>query len=195
MTSNYTQEDYIKLTNINIFEEITPAVAERVVAQLQYADFWLKQNNVPAEDRIITLQLCSPGGHIAAGLAIYDTMNYVDAKISTVAIGMAASMAAFLLAAGTKGLRKITEHSEVMIHQPLGGASGQASDIEIACKHIVRTRTLINRILSDNTGQPISKIRRDCDRDNIMTAQQAYEYGLVDEIIRPSEKAYAGGKL
>lgn len=188
MTTGYTQEDYIKFTNVNIFEEITPQVAERVVTQLQYADFWLKQNNVPQEDRIITIQLCSPGGSIAAGLAIYDTMNYVDAKIATVGIGMAASMAAFLLAAGTKGLRRITEHSEVMIHQPLGGASGQASDIEIACEHIVRTKNLINRIMSENTGQPLAKIKRDSDRDNIMTAQQAYAYGIVDEIIKSNPK-------
>lgn len=188
MTTGYTQEDYIKFTNVNIFEEITPQVAERVVTQLQYADFWLKQNNVPQEDRIITIQLCSPGGSIAAGLAIYDTMNYVDAKIATVGIGMAASMAAFLLAAGTKGLRRITEHSEVMIHQPLGGASGQASDIEIACEHIVRTKNLINRIMSENTGQSLAKIKRDSDRDNIMTAQQAYAYGIVDEIIKSNPK-------
>lgn len=189
MIANYTQEDYIKFANINIFEEITPQVAERVITQLQYADFWFKQNNVPQEDRIITIQLCSPGGSIAAGLAIYDTMNYVDAKIATVGIGMAASMAAFLLAAGTKGLRRITEHSEVMIHQPLGGTSGQASDIEIACEHIVRTKNLINAIMARNTGQPLSKIKRDSDRDNIMTAQQAFEYGIVDEIIKPSDKS------
>ena len=124
----------------------------------------------------------SPGGSVTAGMAIYDTMNFIKCDVSTICIGMAASMGAFLLSAGTKGKRIALPHSEIMIHQPLGGAQGQASDIKIRAELILRTRDMLNKILSENTGKPIEEIERDTDRDYFMTAQQALEYGIIDKI-------------
>ncbi len=135
------------------------------------------------------MQINSPGGSVSAGLAIYDTMNYIKARIVTVGIGMAASMGAFLLSAGSKGYRRATENTEVLIHQPLGGAQGQASDIIIAANHIKRTRENLNRILSENTGKPMRVIQKDTDRDFTMTARQALAYGLIDEVIPSVNKA------
>lgn len=174
---NYSLEH----NTINIFGPITDQLAELVISQLQYLD-----NN--GADEII-LQINSPGGSVSAGLAIYDTMNYIKARIVTVGVGMAASMGAFLLSAGSKGCRRATENTEVLIHQPLGGASGQASDIIIAANHIKRTRENLNRILSENTGKPMRVIQKDTDRDFTMTARQALEYGLVDEVIPSVNKA------
>lgn len=168
---------------VNIFGEINTQLAEIVIAQLQYLDDKFRSDGVPLADRTITLQINSPGGNVTDGLAIYDTMNYVEAKIATVGLGQAASMAAFLLAAGTKGLRRATENCEILIHQPLGGARGQASDIIIAARNIERTRTLMNTYMSEMTGQPIEKIMADTDRDNSMTAVQAKAYGLIDVVI------------
>ncbi|MDE7214201.1 MAG: ATP-dependent Clp protease proteolytic subunit [Anaeroplasmataceae bacterium] len=166
---------------INIFGPIDDRMAELVIAQLQYLD------DKGAEE--IILQINSPGGSVSAGLAIYDTMNFIKARIITVGIGMAASMGAFLLSAGSKGYRRATENCEILIHQPLGGASGQASDIIIAAKHIERTRKRLNRILSDNTGRSIKTIQRDTDRDNIMTAEEALNYGIIDAVIPSKNKA------
>lgn len=166
---------------INIFGPIDDRMAELVISQLQYLD-----DNGADE---ITIQINSPGGSVSAGLAIYDTMNFVKARIVTVALGTVASMAAFLLSAGSKGYRKATSNSEILIHQPLGGASGQASDIIIAANHIKRTRERLNHILAENTGKPIETIEKDTDRDYIMTAQEALEYGLIDEIISSRNKA------
>ncbi|MDE7095102.1 MAG: ATP-dependent Clp protease proteolytic subunit [Anaeroplasmataceae bacterium] len=166
---------------INIFGPIDDRMAELVIAELQYLD------DKGAEE--IILQINSPGGSVSAGLAIYDTMNFIKARIITVGIGLAASMGAFLLSAGSKGYRRATENCEILIHQPLGGASGQASDIIIAAKHIERTRKRLNEILSENTGKSIKTIQRDTDRDNIMTAEEALSYGIIDAVIPSKNKA------
>ncbi|MCP8617647.1 ATP-dependent Clp endopeptidase proteolytic subunit ClpP [Salirhabdus salicampi] len=151
-------------------------VANSVVAQLLF---------LAAEDpeKDISLYINSPGGSITAGMAIYDTMNFIKPNVSTICIGMAASMGAFLLAAGEKGKRYALPNSEVMIHQPLGGTQGQAADIQIHAKRIVEMRDKINKILSDRTGQPLEVIERDTDRDNFMSAEQALKYGLVDKVM------------
>jgi ATP-dependent Clp protease protease subunit len=151
-------------------------VANSIVAQLLF----LEAEN-PEKD--ITLYINSPGGSITAGMAIYDTMQYIKSHVSTVCIGMAASMGAFLLAAGEKGKRFALPNAEVMIHQPLGGAQGQATEIEIAAKRILFLREKLNGILADRTGQPLEVIQKDTDRDNFMTAERAKEYGLIDSII------------
>jgi ATP-dependent Clp protease protease subunit len=159
--------------------EIDDYVANLVVAQLLF---------LAAEDpeKDIHLYINSPGGSITAGMAIYDTMNYIKPAVSTICVGMAASMGAFLLAAGEKGKRFALPNSEVMIHQPLGGARGQATDIKIHADWILKTRDKINRILSERTGQPLEKIERDTDRDFFMDAEEAKEYGLVDAVITRS---------
>ncbi|AQQ52663.1 ATP-dependent Clp endopeptidase proteolytic subunit ClpP [Planococcus lenghuensis] len=151
-------------------------VANSIVAQLLFLE---------AEDpeKEISIYINSPGGSITAGMAIYDTMQFIRPDVQTICIGMAASMGAFLLAAGTKGKRYALPNAEVMIHQPLGGAQGQATEIEIAAKRILFLREKLNQILSDRTGQPLEVISRDTDRDNFMTAERALEYGLVDQII------------
>ncbi len=179
----------LERNTINIFEPITAETAERVVSQLQYLDDKFRNEDVPPDERIITIQFDSPGGSVSDGFAIYDTMCYIDAKIATVGVGMAASMAAFLLSAGTRGMRSATENCEILIHQPLGGASGQASDIIIAANHIERIRTRLNRIMSENTDQPIKKIQKDTDRDTIMSAEEAKNYGLIDFVIPSKNKA------
>ncbi len=183
----------LKRNTINIFEPITAETAERVISQLQYLDDKFRTDEVPVEERIITIQIDSPGGSVSDGLAIYDTMNYIDAKIATVGLGMCASMAAFLLSSGTRGMRRATENCEILIHQPLGGASGQASDIIIAANHIERIRARLNKIMAENTHQPIRKIQKDTDRDTIMTAADAKAYGLIDQVI-PSRNKAKGGK-
>jgi ATP-dependent Clp protease protease subunit len=155
--------------------EINDAVANTVVAQLIFLE-----GKDPTKD--ISIYINSPGGSVSAGMAIYDTMNYIKCDVSTICIGMAASMGAFLLSAGTKGKRIALPNSEIMIHQPLGGAKGQATDIKIQADLILRTRDNLNRILAENTGRPIEEIARDTERDNFMTAQQALEYGLIDKI-------------
>ena len=155
--------------------EIDDAVANTVVAQLIYLE-----NKDPSKD--ISLYINSPGGSVSAGLAIFDTMNYIKCDVSTICIGMAASMGAFLLSSGQKGKRYALPNSEIMIHQPLGGAQGQASDIKIAADHILKTRQKLNRILSENSGKPIEIIERDTDRDNYLSAQEALEYGLIDHV-------------
>lgn len=155
---------------------IDDTVANSIVAQLLF----LEADN-PEKD--ISLYINSPGGSITAGMAIYDTMQFIKPKVQTICIGMAASMGAFLLAAGEKGKRFCLPNSEVMIHQPLGGAQGQATEIEIAAKRILFLREKLNKILAERTGQPLEVIERDTDRDNFMTAEKALEYGLIDHII------------
>ncbi|MCM3618840.1 ATP-dependent Clp endopeptidase proteolytic subunit ClpP [Sutcliffiella horikoshii] len=152
-------------------------VANSIVSQLLF---------LAAEDpdKDISLYINSPGGSITAGMAIYDTMNFIKPNVSTICVGMAASMGAFLLAAGEKGKRFALPNSEVMIHQPLGGAQGQATEIEIAAKRILFLREKLNTILSEQTGQPIEVISRDTDRDNFMTAERALEYGLIDKVMK-----------
>ncbi len=155
--------------------EIDDAVANTVVAQLIYLEA-----KDPQKD--ISLYINSPGGSVSAGLAIYDTMNYIKCDVSTICIGMAASMGAFLLSSGAKGKRFALPNSEIMIHQPLGGAQGQASDIKIAAEHILRTKQKLNEILAQNSGKPLSVIERDTDRDNYLSANEAKEYGLIDKV-------------
>ena len=165
---------------IFLSDEVNDATASLVVAQMLFLEA-----QDPTKD--ISFYINSPGGSVTAGMAIYDTMQYIKCDVSTICIGMAASMGAFLLSAGTKGKRIALPHSEIMIHQPLGGAQGQASDIKIRAELILRTRDMLNKILSENTGKPIEQIEKDTDRDNFMTAQQALEYGLIDRIITKHE--------
>lgn len=155
--------------------EIDDAVANTVVAQLIYLE-----SKDPSKD--INLYINSPGGSVSAGLAIYDTMNYIKCDVSTICIGMAASMGAFLLSSGAKGKRFALPNSEIMIHQPLGGAQGQASDIKIVADHILKTKNKLNSILAENSGKSIEEVERDTDRDNYLSAQEALDYGLVDKI-------------
>lgn len=157
-------------------EEVNSASAGIVVAQLLYLE-----GQDPSKD--ISLYINSPGGSVTDGLSIYDTMQYIKCDVSTICMGMAASMGAFLLAAGTPGKRYALPNADIMIHQPSGGAQGQATDIEIHAKHILHTKKKLNEILAKNTGQPIEVITRDTERDNFMTAQQALEYGLIDKVI------------
>jgi ATP-dependent Clp protease protease subunit len=165
---------------IFLSDEVNDATASLVVAQMLFLEA-----QDPTKD--ISFYINSPGGSVTAGMAIYDTMQYIKCDVSTICIGMAASMGAFLLSAGTKGKRIALPHSEIMIHQPLGGAQGQASDIKIRAELILRTRDMLNKILSENTGKPIEQIEKDTDRDNFMTAQQALEYGIIDRIITKHE--------
>lgn len=155
---------------------IDDRVANVIIAQLLYLE-----SEDP--DKEISLYINSPGGVITSGLAIYDTMNHVKCSVSTICLGQAASMGAFLLSSGQKGRRFSLPHSRIMVHQPLGGAQGQATDIEIQAKEILRMRDVINQILARNTGQPIEKIAQDTDRDRFMTALEAKDYGLVDEVM------------
>lgn len=161
---------------IMLSDEVNDTTASLVVAQLIYLE-----GQDPDKD--IDLYINSPGGSISAGMAIYDTMQFIKCDVSTICIGMAASMGSFLLAAGTKGKRKALPNSEIMIHQPSGGSRGQASDIKIQADHILFIRGRMNKILSEMTGQPIETIERDTDRDNFMTAEAAKNYGIIDQII------------
>lgn len=161
---------------IMLAEEVNDTTASLVVAQLLFLE-----GQDPAKD--ISLYINSPGGSVTAGMAIYDTMNYIKCDVSTICMGMAASMGAFLLAAGAKGKRFALPNSDIMIHQPSGGAQGQATDVMIHADHIISTKKRLNQILAEKTGQPIEVIAKDTDRDNFMTAQQAMEYGLIDKVI------------
>ncbi|MDK2801158.1 MAG: ATP-dependent Clp protease, protease subunit [Clostridiales bacterium] len=157
-------------------EEINDVTASLVVAQLLFLE-------ADDPDKDISLYINSPGGSVTAGFAIYDTMQYIKPDVSTICIGMAASMGAFLLTAGAKGKRFALPNSEIMIHQPLGGARGQAADIKIHAEHILKMKDRINKILSERTGQPLEKIERDTDRDFFMSAEEAKAYGIVDQVI------------
>ena len=161
---------------IMLNEEVNATTASLVVAQLLYLE-----GQDPNKD--ISLYINSPGGSVTDGMAIYDTMQYIKCDVSTICMGMAASMGAFLLAAGTKGKRYALPNADIMIHQPSGGAQGQATDIEIHTQHILHTKQKLNEILAMNTGQPLDVIKQDTERDNFMTAQQALEYGLIDKVI------------
>ena len=160
---------------IFLSDEVNDATASLVVAQLLFLEA-----QDPEKD--ISFYINSPGGSVTAGMAIYDTMNFIKCDVATICVGMAASMGAFLLSAGAKGKRIALPHSEIMIHQPLGGAQGQASDIKIRADLILRTRDMLNKILAENTGKSIEEIERDTDRDHFMTAEQALEYGIIDKI-------------
>ena len=174
---------YSRLLNDRIIflsDEVNDVTASLVVAQLLYLE-------AQDPDKDIYLYINSPGGSISAGMAIYDTMNYIKCDVSTICVGMAASMGAFLLSSGAKGKRFALPNAEVMIHQPLGGMQGQASDIKIHAEHIIRIRAKLNKLLSEQTGKPLKKIEQDTERDNFMTADEACEYGLVDKVITKKE--------
>ena len=162
---------------IVLSDEVNDATASLVVAQLLFLE-----GQDPEKD--ISLYINSPGGSVTAGMAIYDTMQYIKCNVSTICMGMAASMGAFLLSSGAKGKRLALPNSEIMIHQPLGGATGQATEIKIVAHHILKTREKLNAILAENTGKPIEQIALDTERDNYLTAQEAMEYGLVDKVIK-----------
>ena len=158
-------------------DEVTDVAANIIVAQLLFLE-------AQDPDKDIHLYINSPGGSVTAGLAIYDTMQYIKCDVATYCMGMAASMGSFLLSGGTKGKRYAMPNSEIMIHQPSGGAQGQATEIQIAAEHILKIRTRLNQILAENTGQPLDVIRIDTERDNFMSAEEAKEYGLIDEVIK-----------
>ena len=174
---------------IKLWGPVTDEMANYVISALLYLDYSFEAQNVPRKDREINLWINSPGGSVSAGLAIYDTMNHVGADIRTTCVGLAASMGAFLLSAGTRGKREALPHSEVLIHQPLGGTQGQASDILLYAEQIRSTREELNHLLAIHTGKPIEQIRIDTDRDNRMSAQAACEYGLIDRVISTPIKA------
>ena len=161
-------------------DEVNSVTSNLVVAQLLF---------LAAEDpdKDIMLYINSPGGSISDGMAIYDTMHHIKPDVSTICMGMAASMGAFLLAGGAKGKRFALPNAEIMIHQPLGGARGQATDIQIQAEHIIRIKERMNRMLAENTGQPLEKVKQDVERDNYMTALEAKEYGLIDQVIEPQQ--------
>ena len=170
---------YSRLLNDRIIvlsDEVNDATASLVVAQMLFLE---SQDS----EKDISFYINSPGGSVTAGMAIYDTMQYIKCDVSTICMGMAASMGAFLLSSGAKGKRYVLPNAEVMIHQPSGGAKGQATDIKIVADHILRTKAKLNKILSENTGKPIEVIAADTERDNFMTAEEALEYGLVDKIM------------
>ena len=166
---------------IMVSGEINDDMANAIIAQLLFLD-------AQDSEKDIYMYINSPGGSVSAGLAIYDTMNFVNADVQTIVMGMAASMASILATAGAKGKRFALPNSEIMIHQPLGGAQDQSTEIQIAAEHILKTRKLINQILADHTGQSIKKINADTDRDNFMTAQEAVDYGLIDGIMENKKK-------
>ena len=161
---------------IFLSDQVNDTTASLVVAQMLFLE-------AQDPDKDISFYINSPGGSVSAGMAIYDTMNFIKCDVSTICIGMAASMGAFLLSAGTRGKRFALPHSEIMIHQPLGGAKGQATDIEIQAKQILRIKATLNEILAANTGKPLEIIEKDTDRDNYMTAQEALDYGIIDKIL------------
>ena len=161
---------------VMLCEEVNDTSASLVVAQLLYLE-------AQDPDKDIQFYINSPGGSVSAGLAIYDTMQYIKADVSTICIGMAASMGPFLLSSGTKGKRIALPNAEIMIHQPSGGSQGQATDIQIQAAHILRIKEKLNRILSENTGKPLETIAADCERDYFMSAEEAQEYGLIDKVI------------
>ena len=162
---------------IILADEVNQVTANLVVAQLLFLE-------ADDPDKDIMLYINSPGGSISDGMAIYDTMQYIKCDVSTICMGMAASMGSFLLAGGAKGKRFALPNAEVMIHQPLGGAKGQATDIEIQANHIIKIKARMNQMLAENTGQPLEKIKNDVERDYFMTAEEAKEYGIIDEVIR-----------
>ena len=180
--SNYGERAYdiysrlLKDRIIILSGEIDDNLSNSIVAQLLYLD------GINHDD--ISIYINSPGGSITAGMAIYDTMNFISSKVSTICVGMAASMAAFLLSSGERGKRYCLENSEVMIHQPLGGASGQATEIKIAAERILKLKSRLNNILASNTGKPLKKIEKDTERDYFLDSSEALEYGLIDEILK-----------
>ena len=196
LSNEVLSEQYLLSKNqVYIFGVIETGMAARIIPQMHYIEQKMIEQNVPEEERILTVLINSPGGSVSDGLAIYDTINSLNCHVRTICVGMAASMGAFLLSAGTRGMRLALPNSEIMIHQPLGGARGQATDIILAAKHIENTRKKLNGILAMNTGKSVARIAKDTDRDNVMSAEEALEYGLIDQILKPRRiKALEGSE-
>lgn len=183
-----SDEFFLKRNVIKLWGPVTDEMANFAISSLLYLDYCFEAQDIPRCEREINIWINSPGGSVSAGLAIYDAMNFVQADIRTTCIGMAASMGAFLLSAGTYGKREALPHSEVLIHQPLGGTQGQATDIEIHARHIIKTKEKMAQILAERTGQPLEKVKADCERDYYLSAEEAKAYGLVDEVVAPNKK-------
>ena len=177
----------LRKNQIYIFGPIDTSMAARVIPQMHYIEQKMLDEGIPEEERILTVLINSPGGSVSDGLAIYDTMNSLECEVRTICVGLAASMGAFLLSSGSKGMRLALPNSEILIHQPLGGAQGQASDIILAARHIEDTRKTLNTILAMNTGKTVRRIAKDTDRDNTMTAAEAQAYGLIDHVLTPDK--------
>ncbi|MBR3917705.1 MAG: ATP-dependent Clp protease proteolytic subunit [Clostridia bacterium] len=186
VTNEVLSDQYLLRKNqIYLFGVIDTGMAARIIPQMHYIEQKMIDENLPKEERVLTLLIDSPGGSVTDGLAIYDTINMLDCEVRTICVGLAASMGAFLLSSGSRGMRLALPNSEILIHQPLGGAHGQASDIIIAAEHIERTRCRLNSILAMNTGKSIRQIAKDTDRDYTMTAEEALKYGLIDHVFEP----------
>ena len=194
LSNEVLSEQYLLSKNqVYIFGVIETGMAARIIPQMHYIEQKMIEQNVPEEERILTVLINSPGGSVSDGLAIYDTINALNCHVRTICVGMAASMGAFLLSSGSKGMRLALPHSKIMIHQPLGGARGQASDIILAARHIEQTRKILNSILAMNTGKTLARIAKDTDRDNVMTAREAVAYGLIDQVLEPGTIKALGG--
>lgn len=196
MSANVLSEQYLLQKNqVYIFGVIETGMAARIIPQMHYIEQKMIEEGLPEEERVLTVLINSPGGSVSDGLAIYDTINSLCCEVRTICVGLAASMGAFLLSSGSRGMRYALPNSEILIHQPLGGAQGQASDIIIAAQHIERTRRTLNSILSLNTGKTVEQIANDTDRDYTMTATEALEYGIIDHVLKPERIKAAGGVL
>ena len=188
-TAEVLSDQYLLSKNqIYLFGPVNTAMAARVIPQMHYIEQKMLEENLPEEERVLTLLINSPGGAVTDGLAIYDTINMLDCKVRTICVGLAASMGAVLLTAGAAGKRSALPHSRVMIHQPLGGAQGQASDIEITAREIIKTKHELYEILSNHSGVDIAKIEQDADRDYWMTSYEARDYGLIDQVLGKRSK-------
>ena len=184
--SEVLSDQYLLQKNqIYLFGPIDTGMVARVIPQMHYIEQKMIDENLSKDERVLTLLINSPGGSVSDGLAIYDTINMLECEVRTICVGLAASMGAFLLASGRREMRLALPNSEILIHQPLGGAQGQASDIIIAAKHIEQTRRRMNSILAMNTGKTIKQIAKDTDRDYTMTATVAKEYGIIDSVLVP----------
>lgn len=195
MSEVLSDQYLLRKNQIYVFGVIETGLAARVIPQMHYIEQKMIDEGLPEEERVLTVLINSPGGSVSDGLAIYDTINSLECEVRTICVGLAASMGAFLLSSGSKGMRLALPNSEILIHQPLGGAQGQASDIIIAAKHIEHTRKRLNSILAMNTGKTVEQIALDTDRDYTMTAEEAKEYGLIDGILVPKRIKAAGGDL
>lgn len=194
-TERLSEQYLLSKNQVYLFGVVDTAMAARVIPQMHYIDSKMAEDNLPPEERVLTLLINSPGGAVTDGLAIYDTINSLRCEVRTICVGMAASMGAFLLSSGTKGMRLALPNSEILIHQPLGGAQGQASDIILAARHMEKTRGVLNEILATNTGRPVKKIAADTDRDYVMTAEEAVAYGLIDKVLVPDRLKAKGGAI
>lgn len=201
MNKEYTRGEVLSAqyllqkNQVYLFGVVETGIAANIIPQMHYIDQKMIDEGIPEDQRVLTLLINSPGGSVSDGLAIYDTINSLRCEVRTICVGLAASMGAFLLSSGSKGMRCALPNSEILIHQPLGGAQGQASDIIIAAKHIERTRRTLNSVLAMNTGKSVEQIAADTDRDYTMTAEEALSYGLIDCILEPQRIKATGGRI